>query len=179
MTKSSKAEKLLSAETSVIRLKEHLEKCSNEVRLTLNTLLREMSGSDWDNSQDISARGQSLASVLVSMRDDLDGFRRWVIEFATAIERMGQAASSFPPALSLKEVIYNIVDAHIRTNVFDFTLEEVSSDLEQLDVRLDVRNPAAVVASILARHPNVVRRAKGIYEIQVEEDVDEQHESLI
>ena len=173
MIKASKVARLTDAEDLIMELKEHIGACSDEVQVNLSTLLRELSGSDWDHSEGLVAKGQSLALELQTMRDKLEDSRQWLVGFYNAMIKMREATSSFAPALSLKEAIDNIVANHTEKGVLDITLEQVLSDLQQLDVRLEVQNPSAVVASILGRHPNVSRRSKGIYEIQVEEVEDE------
>ena len=164
--KDSKWTKLQRAGGAVSRLRQEIDYAYTEARMNLGSLLREMSGDDWEQYQELMAKGLELAQDLSSQRDVVDELRRSMLDFVNAVEQMYKATSSLvPPAPRLKEAVNSLIEEYVQNHMDEIRVEEVIDKLSQNQVRLNVQNPAAVVASLLGRHPKLKRLAKGIYAI--------------
>ena len=164
--RQGKLDRVVQAEKAVACLGQTIEKLSAEARLSLGTLLVEMSGDDWSQSGELMERGQALHDDLVTQINKVDLLRRSMLEFINAVDHMQRATNTLSPAPpSIREVIDTLVKEGIQAGTTELTLDHTLATLESMTIHLTVQNPSAVVASVMGRHPLLERKEKGVFTI--------------
>ena len=165
-------------EKAVEQLGLSVDECSDQIRMSLAQLLSVMSGKDWANcAEEIIQCGHAFADTLSSISKDADEVRRYILDSMRTVDLMRQGTSGVsgnPP--SLKKAVDSLGNEYQQQRLHEITVEKILDDLKAMEVALNVKNPQAVVASILARHPSFTRKAKGVFEVH--SNGKEQEESI-
>lgn len=148
------------AVAAVAELEQNIGDGSGRITRALGGVLRSMSEADWNESGGLVARGGELTEKLVKLTDEVDRIRRRTGSFVSAVITMRQATSDLevgPALLTPGESVGALVTDYVTEGKKQITVAEVLEVLKKRQFALTVRNPAAVVASIMARDARLVK----------------------
>ena len=173
-------ERLHLIESAVSTIAELIEGARTNVRGQIGEFARHLSNSDWNQADELAERMGVVEGRLRESGRALEELRVAAFQLQASIDSMAKLVRLGPIERrpSPGEAVNELVRNYLAQGASLIQVEEVLGDLSRSGYKLDVQNPAAVVSSILARHPRLKRKSgeRGAFLATTETDPGEDRE---
>jgi len=153
-------------EASIADLQRSVKDASSDAQTKLGRMLLGMHDKDWDRVDEFIRRGIDLMDSVSNIAADIEALRQFMSRFRSTLDHMKittQPSQATRP--SLKQSIETFINECVAQGQLTITIAQAMNHLEASEVKLEVKNPTAVVASIIGRDRRITKKEKGIYEI--------------
>ena len=154
-------DQLATIEQQVADLIDSLTQAREEFARQLVAFGRALHDADWDRADQMAER---VAIVETALRTEairtLEEMRKTAFDFQTSVENWRRFFARSPEVTNVtpSEAVNELVRVYLARGASLIGIEEVLGDLGRQGYQLVVKNPRAVVSSILARHPRLIKK---------------------
>lgn len=153
-------------EASIADLQRSVKDASSDAQTKLGRMLLGLHDKDWDRVNELILRGMDLTDSVSDIAKDIEALREFMSRFRSTLDHMRittQPSQGTRP--SLKQSVETFINERVAQGQRTITIAEAMDHLEAIEFRLAVKNPTAVVASMIGRDPRISKKEKGVYEI--------------
>ena len=167
-------ERLRLIELAASAIASAIAEARTNVRGQIGEFARHISNSDWNEADKLAERMGVVEERLRESGRALEEMRTAAFQLQSNIDAMAKLVRLRPVErrLSPGDAVNELVLSYLAHGASLIQVGEVLGDLGRSGYKLDVRNPAAVVSSILARHPRLKRKSdeRGAFLARTETD---------